>query len=107
MDAPPDVPENVRTTVVKRKFYVPSSGVSDEAMVVYTRMTHWQCMHCEGTVGDGSTVIVNELGVVMLFCSQMCLGDFFHMHGMMEIYDELSDKAKMRNAIAEGKENAG
>lgn len=102
MELPEGVPENVQSVVRDHGIFVPTEGISDEAMVVYTRMLEGECMHCASRVEEQVTAILNHLGVVMLFCSQVCLQDFFNLHWMMEQYDDLVDSAKFRNAASKG-----
>jgi hypothetical protein len=98
-----DVPEHVREVIADVGVFQPSQGeVSDEALVIYLRMASGRCMHCDSPVADEATCLVAEPGVVMLFCSQVCLQDFHNMHWMMTQYDDLVDSAKFRHAAATG-----
>lgn len=90
-----EVPENV-AEVLQQGIYVPDDQ-SPEAMLLYQRALEGKCMLCDSETGEGTTVIMNHLGVVMLFCSQTCLQDFLFMHGLMEIYDDMVSAAKFRN----------
>jgi hypothetical protein len=102
MDLRDDVPDHVRDTIEDVGVFVPTTGVSDEAMVIYLRMAAGRCMHCDVPVGENATVIVADPGVVMLFDSQVCLQDFFNMHWMMEQYDDFVDAVKFRHQAGTG-----
>lgn len=102
MDLRDDVPDHVRDVLSDVGIFIPTTGVTDEALVLYKRMAEGRCIHCDSRVGEKATVIVSEPGVVMLFCSQVCLQDFHNMHWMMEQYDDLVDSAKFRHAAATG-----
>lgn len=102
MELSPDVPEKVQEVVREQGLFVPTEGIDDESMVIYTRMIEGHCMHCESPIGDTSALIVNKLGVVMMFCGQVCLQDFFNMHWMMEQYDDFVSAARFRNAASKG-----
>lgn len=97
-----DVPEHVRDVIEDVGVFVPTTGVSDEAMVVYLRMANGRCMHCDSPLGAESTVIVSDPGVVMVYCAQRCLQDFHNMHWMIEQYDDLVETAKFRHNAATG-----
>lgn len=97
-----EVPEPVKDVLEDKGLFVPQSGISDEAMVVYERMLRGECMHCESSVGESTCIIVSNLGVVMIFCSMVCLQDWHNMHWMMEQYDDFVSAAKFRNAASKG-----
>lgn len=90
------VPESVDEIIKEAGIYVPDD-ISDEERVLYERMLLGECILCERACGEHTAIIVNDIGVVMLFCSQVCLQDFFNMHWMMEQYDDFVEKAKFRN----------
>lgn len=98
------VPDNVHDVLEDVGLFVPQGGISDEAMVVYERMMNRKCMHCETPLGADSCVVVNHLGVVMAFCGQVCMIDMTNMHYLSELYDDLSDAAKFRNASGKADE---
>lgn len=102
MELSNDVPENVREILEVGGIFVPSQGIADEAMIVYQRMLAGQCMHCESEIGEYACLIVNHLGVVMIFCGQPCLQDWHNMHWMMEQYDDFKSAAEFRNAASKG-----
>lgn len=91
-----NLPDDVRKTIAKVGIYVPD-GLTDGERVFYERALEKQCMLCECDGGEKSTIVVNELGVVLFFCSQVCLQDFVNMHWLMEKYDDMVDAARFRN----------
>ena len=97
-----DVPDHVRETIEDVGIFIPTTGVSDEAMVIYLRMSGGRCMHCDSPAGEAATVIVADPGVCMLFYSQVCLQDFFNMHWMIEQYDDFVSAAKFRHQANTG-----
>lgn len=91
-----EVPEDVKETIDKHGIYVPDD-LTDESRVFYQRALEGECMLCETDCGDTTCVILNDLGVVMMFCSQVCLQDFLNMHWMMQQYEDMVEAARFRN----------
>lgn len=102
MELSDEVPEGVRDLLETPGLFVPTQGIEDEAFVVYQRMMNGHCMHCDVAVGEYTCLILNHLGVVMLFCSQPCLQDWHNMHWMMERYDDFVETARFRHSAANG-----
>jgi hypothetical protein len=102
MELSDEVPAGVRDLLEDPGIFVPEQGITDEAMIVYQRMLEGQCMHCESALGEHACLIVNHLGVVMIFCGQPCLQDWHNMQWMMEQYDDFVSAAKFRNAASKG-----
>lgn len=91
-----DMPDKIIAFLDEHGVHVPD-GQSPEAMLIYKRAQDGQCMLCESTCGETACIVANDLGVVMLFCCQVCLTDFINMHWMSEIYDDLVEAARFRN----------
>lgn len=90
------VPEALDEIIHKLGIYVPDD-VSPEAKTLYDKAIAGHCMLCESDCGETTCLIVNDLGVTMVFCCQVCLQDFLNMHWLMSEYDDRVEAAKFRN----------
>lgn len=90
------VPEKIQEVIHTHGIYVPDD-VSEESRTLYERALEGHCMLCDSECGETTCLILNDLGVVMVFCQQVCLQDFLNMHWIMVQYDDMVEAAKFRN----------
>lgn len=90
------VPHKVATIIRKNGIYLPDE-MSEASRELYERTVAGHCMLCNSECAETTCLIVNDLGVVMMFCQQVCLQDFLNMHWMMERYDDMVEAAKFRS----------
>jgi hypothetical protein len=90
------MPDKIIAFLDEHGVHIPDEQ-SPEAMVIYQRAKDGYCMLCESKCGETVVIVANDLGVVMLFCSQVCMQDFLNMHWLMEQYDDMVESARFRN----------
>lgn len=95
------LPEGLEAIITGLGVYVPDH-LSKEARVHYARMLNSQCLACASELGSSTVVTINALGVILIFCSPVCMTDYHVQGWLQEVYDDLVDKIKFRGGGADG-----
>jgi hypothetical protein len=90
------VPEYITETIHRCGIHAPAD-LSIESRVLIERMLEGNCILCESKAAEDACLILSSVGVVMFFCSQVCLQDFINMNYLMEKYDDMVGAARFRN----------
>lgn len=96
-----EMPELLEEICQQIGIHVPEHLSKDERPL-YARMLNRQCVTCGAALGSRSMLVVNALGVVMVFCGGACYTDMQVQGWLQETYDDIVDKIKFRGGAADG-----
>jgi len=92
------VSENI-DLIIRTMGIVTPDHMSKATRDLYMRAHNAQCMTCGKELGDTTTLVVSEIGVLMLFCGGACLQDMQVKGWLEEEYDEIVQKIEMRARV--------
>lgn len=98
-----DLSMHVQEAFSAVQFWYPDEPEASEDEV-YQRAIKGHCMTCDGTLGPLTMMVINQAGIVMIFCSGQCLSDMQVVGWLEEKYEYIVNTIKYRGGKVDPEE---
>lgn len=91
-----DIPEFVKTVGEMIPIYSPDAEEEEAIKEMMGNIHLGQCLLCERKVGAKASAVVAKQGLIMLFCSGVCMTDMILRGWIEEIHGDMTEALEFR-----------